>query len=142
MKVVKLTFTVADDDIHIEQFGGNDNPDAGDAYKGAMTDALTKVGSYLGIGMDVWKDKKKSPERPTQPGRAPIPGEVDPEVAERKRLTKSIEDSLFLLGKTREWIEESVGLPLNDLPLPKLLELERKVQSQLEKGGLSEGGTY
>ena len=39
--------------IAIEQFGGNDNPDRGDAYKGACTDALSKCASYLGIGMDV-----------------------------------------------------------------------------------------
>ena len=39
----------------IEQYGGNDNKDLGDAYKGAATDALTKIASYLGIGMDVYK---------------------------------------------------------------------------------------
>jgi hypothetical protein len=55
MKVVKCTFTVDEYDIRIEQFGGNDNPDVGDAYKGAATDALTKIGSYLGIGAHVWK---------------------------------------------------------------------------------------
>lgn len=39
----------------IEQYGGNDNKDLGDAYKGAATDALTKIASYLEIGMDVYK---------------------------------------------------------------------------------------
>lgn len=43
----------------LDIFGGNDNKDPGDAYKGACTDALTKIGSYLGIGMEVWKDKAK-----------------------------------------------------------------------------------
>ena len=55
MKVVKCTFTVEKYDIHLEQFGGNNNKDVGDAYKGAATDALTKIGSYLGIGAHVWK---------------------------------------------------------------------------------------
>jgi hypothetical protein len=54
--VVRGVFTVRDYDmLPIEQFGGNDNKDLGDAYKGACTDALTKIGSYLGVGMDVFK---------------------------------------------------------------------------------------
>lgn len=54
--VVKSTFTAKEYGITIRDiFGGNDNADLGDAYKGACTDALTKIGSYLGIGMDVFK---------------------------------------------------------------------------------------
>ena len=45
------------DMIKLESYGGNDNADRGDAYKGAMTDAITKIGSFLGIGADVWKNK-------------------------------------------------------------------------------------
>lgn len=58
MVTVKASFTVPEYGIELEQFGGNDNADKGDALKGAATDALTKIGSYLGIGQDVWKDKK------------------------------------------------------------------------------------
>lgn len=36
-------------------FGGNDNKDRGDAYKGACTDALTKAASQIGIASDVYK---------------------------------------------------------------------------------------
>lgn len=57
MVTVKCEFTVPEYGIELEQFGGNDNVDKGDALKGAMTDALTKIGSYLGIGADVWKSK-------------------------------------------------------------------------------------
>lgn len=53
MIVVKSIFIAGD--IEIENYGGNDNEDLGDAYKGACTDALTKIGSYLGVGMDVFK---------------------------------------------------------------------------------------
>ena len=54
--VVKSTFEAAEYGIMIPDiFGGNDNADIGDAYKGACTDALTKIGSYLYIGMDVYK---------------------------------------------------------------------------------------
>lgn len=53
--VVKGVFTVPQHDIHLEQFGGNDNKDVGDAYKGASTDALTKIASYLGIGASIYR---------------------------------------------------------------------------------------
>jgi hypothetical protein len=55
MVVVKAVVTVPAYGIEIEQFGGNDNADRGDAYKGACTDALSKCASYLGVGMDVYK---------------------------------------------------------------------------------------
>jgi len=57
MVVVKLTLEVPEHNIYYEQYGGNDNADLGDAYKGAVTDALTKIGSYLEIGIDVFKGK-------------------------------------------------------------------------------------
>lgn len=53
--VVKGTLIVPEHGIHIEQFGGNDNADVGDAYKGASTDALTKIASYLGVGAMIYK---------------------------------------------------------------------------------------
>lgn len=62
MVVVKVTFEVPKYGIYYECYGGNDNGgensknfDLGDAYKGATTDAITKIGSYLGIGIDVFK---------------------------------------------------------------------------------------
>ena len=57
MVVVKTTLEIPEYDIYYESFGGNDNQDLGDAYKGATTDAITKIGSYLGIGIDVFKGK-------------------------------------------------------------------------------------
>ena len=36
------------------------NFDLGDAYKGATTDAITKIGSYLEIGIDVFKGNGNS----------------------------------------------------------------------------------
>jgi hypothetical protein len=55
MVVVRATLTVPEYGITVEQYGGNDNPDRGDAYKGACTDALSKCASYLGVAMDVYK---------------------------------------------------------------------------------------
>ena len=57
MVVVKTTLEIPEYGIYYESFGGNDNQDVGDAYKGATTDAITKIGSYLGIGIDVFKGK-------------------------------------------------------------------------------------
>ena len=62
MVVVKVEFSIPEYGIYFECYGGNDNGgensrnfDLGDAYKGATTDALTKIGSYLEIGIDVFK---------------------------------------------------------------------------------------
>lgn len=57
MVVVKTIFEVPEYEIYYESYGGNDNSDLGDAYKGATTDGITKIGSYLGIGIDVFKGK-------------------------------------------------------------------------------------
>ena len=54
--VVAKCFLTAGE-IAVEQYGGNDNPDIGDRFKGACTDALTKCGSYIGVGSHVWKNK-------------------------------------------------------------------------------------
>ena len=72
MVIVKVIFEVPSLKIYYESFGGNDNGgvnnknfDLGDAYKGATTDALTKIGSYLGVAIDVFKgkyDKNKPPQ--------------------------------------------------------------------------------
>jgi hypothetical protein len=64
MVVVKGTLTIDDYGIRVEQYGGNANPDRGDAYKGASTDALSKCASYIGIGMDVYKGLRKQWECP------------------------------------------------------------------------------
>src|SRR5579863_601416 len=69
MVVVRATLAIPRYAIAIEQFGGNDNPDRGDAYKGACTDALSKCASYLGIGMDVYKGLYENPGA----GRTPAP---------------------------------------------------------------------
>ena len=69
MVVVKVTFEVPEHGIYYESFGGNDNGgkennrnfDLGDAYKGATTDAITKIGSFLGIAMDVYKGLHDKP---------------------------------------------------------------------------------
>jgi len=72
MIVAKGILMVPEFGIEVEQYGGNDNADRGDAFKGACTDCLTKIGSYLEIGIDVFKgltdaqgDQKKPVETNT-----------------------------------------------------------------------------
>lgn len=64
MIVIKTTMTIPEYGVYYESFGGNDNGgetnknfDLGDAYKGATTDGITKIGSYLGIGINVFMGK-------------------------------------------------------------------------------------
>jgi hypothetical protein len=64
MVVLDVEFFVPKYGIYLNNFGGNDNADIGDAYKGAYTDALTKIASYLGIGAEVWKDDRQGGQRP------------------------------------------------------------------------------
>jgi hypothetical protein len=56
--------------IHLENYGGSENENAGDELKGACTDAFTKMCSHLGIGLDVYKgtyDKPKESNTPECP---------------------------------------------------------------------------
>ena len=86
------------DMIKLESYGGNDNPDRGDAYKGAMTDAITKIGSFLGIGADVWKDKgPKAYEN--RPGRARA---SKPASSQGQAATGDSEPSLWLNLTSKE----------------------------------------
>src|SRR5690349_20940790 len=75
MVVMKVMLKVPAYGIRIEQYGGSENEDAGDAYKGAVTDALGKIASYPGIGIDVYKGggpTKSNPRgKPVSPRPAP-----------------------------------------------------------------------
>jgi hypothetical protein len=63
--VVKVIFEAKEYGVYFESFGGNYNPqDIGDSYKGAVTDGLTKIASWLGIGAHVWKNDPKGVNEP------------------------------------------------------------------------------
>jgi len=69
MIVIKTILSIPEYGVYYESFGGNDNGgeknknfDLGDAYKGATTDGITKIGSYLGIGIDVFMGKGAKPQ--------------------------------------------------------------------------------
>lgn len=104
MVVVKLKFTIPDYGIYYECYGGNDNPDLGDAYKGATTDAITKVSSWLGIGADVFKGKYTNGAIPAaRPAQAPAQT-TQAEPKARKRITMEHLDDPITCDQLLKWM--------------------------------------
>lgn len=97
MVVVKVTFRIPEYNVDFECFGGNDNSDLGDAYKGATTDALTKIASWLGIGREVFKGEVKQNTHKTQ------------QTFNRKALTTDDILDQELLNKLCKWIHTRIG---------------------------------
>jgi len=64
---VKLTFIVEKFGLRKQQYGGSDNTDLGDAFKGARTDCLTKIASELGVALDVYKGHGGAAKEDTRP---------------------------------------------------------------------------
>lgn len=101
--VVKAILEIPQYGFYGEAYGGNDNADIGDAYKGATTDAFTKIsGQQLEIGIDVFKGlsgktqqaKETQEPKSSQDQRARI-------FASAKE--KGIEDSLLLATMIRKF---------------------------------------
>ena len=110
MVVVKLRFSIPEYGIYYECFGGNDNVDLGDACKGATTDALTKVCSWLGIGAEVFKDRQTgagaSPQSSVQRQSAapdPIPAVAPVQSAPKKRITADMLNDAVMRDSLMNW---------------------------------------
>lgn len=110
MVVVKLRFSIPEYGIYYECFGGNDNADLGDACKGATTDALTKVCSWLGIGAEVFKGRQTGagapPQRSVQRQPAapdPIPAAAAVQAAPKKRITADMLNDPVLRDQFMRW---------------------------------------
>lgn len=110
MVVVKLRFSIPEYGIYYECFGGNDNADLGDACKGATTDALTKVCSWLGIGAEVFKGRQTGAGAPPQSSVQRLPAAPDPipaaaavQAAPKKRITADILNDPILRDQFMRW---------------------------------------
>lgn len=55
--ILKTILEIPEYSIYYESIASSVNDDPGDACKGATTDAITKICSYIGIGIDVFKGK-------------------------------------------------------------------------------------
>lgn len=53
--ILKTVLQIPQYGIYYESIASSVNDDPGDACKGATTDAITKICSYIGIGIDVFK---------------------------------------------------------------------------------------
>ena len=110
MVVVKLRFSIPEYGIYYECFGGNDNADLGDACKGATTDALTKVCSWLGIGAEVFKGRQTGAGAPPQSSVQRLPAAPDPipaaaavQPAPKKRITADMLNDPILRDQFMRW---------------------------------------
>jgi hypothetical protein len=113
MVIIKGVLTVPTMNIRIVQFGGNDNRDRGDAYKGAATDALTKCGSYLGIGAHVWRD-----DEPSETETERVAKIVGPSTTEELiTLLEKNENDVNHYLKFVEWIQ--IDQTFRELPADK-----------------------
>ena len=131
MVVTKTCFEVEEYGIHLEAYGGNDNADLGDAYKGSMTDALTKIGSYLGIGAHVWKNQGT-------PNGKPLPQQQPTPAKPQKTLRERIIDYLKKMEPTdREayltYFQITDIDKLTDKQANDIAEFEKKKKAQEKK---------
>lgn len=98
MVVCKVTLSIPDYGIEYECFGGNDNADLGDAYKGATTDALTKIASWMGIGGEVFRGEVGK-----------VQAQAQPQQPKRKKLTT---DDLMVEGMSErlcQWLNKNAN---------------------------------
>ena len=87
--IAKTIFTVPAHDIYYECIASSTNSDPGDAAKGATTDAITKIASWIGIGIDVYKGKPGVPIARVPAERTPAP-ETTTAPATKKRTTEPV----------------------------------------------------
>lgn len=123
MIVMRVTLQVPAYGIELEQYGGNDNEDRGDAYKGAFTDALGKLCGYLGIGIDVYKGDgpTKSNGGRRKPAAPPVaqpkpaassPTATTPDTPPAVKPWKTVGEMRRLFQQVREQIGETLYLEI------------------------------
>jgi hypothetical protein len=115
MIVVRGSISIPAYGIVRKAFGGNDNPDRGDAYKGACTDALSKMCSMIYLGMDIYKGQAQEGQQPAEsPARRQAKGK---EKLKRDSIEGKVSD-VKILSDNAVWIE----LNFNKMPIRSVLE--------------------
>ncbi len=134
--VVKAVLEIPEYGFYGEAFGGNDNADRGDAYKGSTTDALTKISAQqLEIGMDVYKGLQTGKQG----------GQTD---VKKEHWCEKHNTAFFKRGKmleyahpikdTGEWCNEIKLLPANP-PTPTPAPAQSKSDSDKDFDNLQSG---
>jgi len=124
MIVVKSFLTIPEYAVELEAYGGNDNSDLGDAYKGAVTDALTKMGSYLEIGIDVFKGLTDKPKGESKTDEVPII-----EWLSKEQFEKAMASDIKGISATLNTFSNSGGKGMNKEFRSKLFEQLKKLKS-------------
>jgi len=127
--MVQTCFTVPDYGIQHCIIASSTNEDIGDAAKGATTDALTKVASWLGIGMDVWKTKDGASQQPAQ-----RPAQTQQAEPDKPWLNEDTQE----FAKASAWMQSQ---PDKESAIKKLREryaISNKIATLL-KGGQNNG---
>lgn len=103
--MAKTSFTAGS--IYHECIAGSTNEDLGDAAKGATTDAITKIGSYIGVGIDVFKGGTNVAANKAAP-KAPAPA--------KPKAPKKLEE-LTPAHKSWEYVKDRVkgGVPIETI---------------------------
>jgi hypothetical protein len=121
--VLHGTFEIPEYGVYFEQYGGNNNGganskgfDPGDAFKGAATDFLTKVASYLEIGIDIFKGQQNhnTPDKPVAKPQAKAPAQAPAKPSQTQAApdnSKLIEEYNKLLAKIPEAQQKALKLP-------------------------------
>lgn len=151
------TLTIPKYGIHLENFGGCEQEDPGDALKGACTDAFTKMCSHLGIGLDVYKGKHDTPKPPDRKpvnnaqGKQPPPDV--PKITIQAVVTETRKDTDTFFAKVGERLcatkqpeiiqkladvkGKTVELLVSEVKTPKgvVFQIHKVISSWWEKGG-------
>ena len=134
MVVIRGTLSIPSIDARIVQFGGNDNSDRGDAYKGAATDALTKCASYLGIGAHVWRNDAPSETEAAKP---------KPKAKPKAKLTLDEKAARILHARLEEVLgphEEAANKLLVEIGWLAAGKTFRDMESARRRGGAGSSG--
>jgi len=105
--VMRVVLEIPEFGFYGEAYGGNENADRGDAFKGAVTDGFTKISAQqLEIGIDVFKGLQISGAKPAAGGTKPTKEhwckEHDTAFFKRGRMKSYAHP----IGDTGEWCHE------------------------------------
>lgn len=127
MVVVKTTLTIPEYGIEYECYGGNDNADRGDAYKGAVTDAITKIGSWLGIGAEVWKN-----EAGKQTAQRQQPAQAQPQKPQAQAQPQQPKRNLLTFEQAKEHELGFMGWLYNKYQFDNAMNVEKAITDAYE----------
>lgn len=101
--VAKTIFEVPEYGVYYECIAGSSNDDMGDSAKSAITDCLTKICSWIGIGIDVFKGQQDAALKMEEQR---IKNEISAGVAKIKKCS-TVDDLKQVKGELPEYVLNS-----------------------------------